>query len=193
MPTAGTSAASWCTGAQVASWHAGALGILDRLEELLNTANPTIEEVSQGFWHACAGGQRRAAERLLVAGADLNWEPDYAHGTPLDAASGLGTRRANVIGWLKEGATPPTKTRTTHRSTTANRQDREALLRGDGLVSRSEVRSQYAARVSRISSAVLCRTRRARVPRSSSSLSMLGWPAPVPWWSGGCRAGATCW
>jgi hypothetical protein len=30
------------------------------------------------------------------------WEPEYAHGTPLDAASGLGTRQENVIGWLKE-------------------------------------------------------------------------------------------
>jgi uncharacterized protein len=82
-------------------WHAGALGVLDRLEELLATANPTPEEVSQGFWHACDGGQRRAAERLLAAGADLNWEPDYANGTALDAASGLGTRQENVIGWLK--------------------------------------------------------------------------------------------
>ena len=82
-------------------WHAGALGLLDRLEELL-AANPTMEEVSQGFWHACAAGQRRGAERLLAAGADLNWEPEYAHGTPLDAAGGLGTRQENVIAWLKE-------------------------------------------------------------------------------------------
>ena len=82
-------------------WHAGALGLLDRLEELL-AENPTLTEVSQGFWHACAGGQRRAAERLLAAGADLNWQPDYAHGTPLDAAGGTGTRQENVITWLKE-------------------------------------------------------------------------------------------
>ena len=82
-------------------WHAGALGALDRLEELLD-ADPTKEEVSQAFWHACAGGQRRAAERLLAAGADLSWEPDYAQGTPLDAAGGVGTRQANVVEWLKE-------------------------------------------------------------------------------------------
>lgn len=82
-------------------WHAGALGLLVRLDELL-AANPTPEEVSQGFWHACAAGQRRAAERLLAAGADLNWQPEYAHGTPLDAASGLGTRQENVITWLKD-------------------------------------------------------------------------------------------
>lgn len=83
-------------------WHAGALGLLDRLEELLDATNPTSEEVSQAFWHACAGGQRRAAERLLAAGAELDWEPDYASGTPLDAANGLGTRQENVITWLKE-------------------------------------------------------------------------------------------
>lgn len=83
-------------------WHAGALGLLDRLDELLETTNPTRDDVSQAFWHACAGGQRRAAERLIAAGAELDWEPDYARGTPLDAASGLGTRQENVITWLKE-------------------------------------------------------------------------------------------
>ena len=82
-------------------WHAGALGLLARLEELLDT-EATSEDVSQAFWHACAAGQRRAAERLLAAGAGLNWEPDYAHGTPLDTAGGLGTRQENVIAWLKQ-------------------------------------------------------------------------------------------
>ena len=81
-------------------WHAGALGMLDRLDDLLV---PEIdpELISQGFWHACGAGQRRAAERLLNAGADLNWEPDYAQGTALDAATGLGTRQDNVIEWLR--------------------------------------------------------------------------------------------
>ncbi len=81
-------------------WHAAALGMLERLDELLV---PEIdpEEISQGFWHACGAGQRRAAERLLSAGADLNWEPDYAQGTALDAAKGLGTRQNNVIDWLE--------------------------------------------------------------------------------------------
>jgi hypothetical protein len=81
-------------------WHAGALGMLVRLDDLLV---PEIdrEQISQGFWHACVAGQRRAAERLLRAGADLNWEPDYAKGTALDAATGLGTRQDNVIEWLR--------------------------------------------------------------------------------------------
>jgi ankyrin repeat protein len=72
-----------------------------RLETILGS-DPTAEDVSQAFWHACAAGQRRAAEYLLSRGADLNWEPDYAQGTPLDTASGLGTRQENVISWLRE-------------------------------------------------------------------------------------------
>jgi len=83
-------------------WHAAALGMLDRLQQLLDTAGPTSQEVSQAFWHACCAGQRRAAEHLLAVGADLNWVPDYAEGTALDAARGRGTRRDNVIGWLEE-------------------------------------------------------------------------------------------
>jgi hypothetical protein len=38
---------------------------------------------------------------LLHAGADLNWIPDYADGTPLDNAAGLGTQQQNVIEWLR--------------------------------------------------------------------------------------------
>ncbi len=83
------------------AWKAAALGMLGRLEALLGS-DPPAEDVSQAFWHACAGGQRRAAEYLLSRGADLGWEPDYAHGTPLDAASGHGTRQENVISWLRE-------------------------------------------------------------------------------------------
>ena len=62
---------------------------------------PEQEVISQAFWHGCAGGQRRAAEYVLGRGADLNWVPDYARGTPLDAANGLGTRQENVIFWLR--------------------------------------------------------------------------------------------
>ena len=87
-------------GAVVAApWHAAALGMLSQLEELLGD-DPDPSEVSQAFWHACSGAQRRAAEYLLGRGADLNWVPDYAEGTPLDAASGDGTRRENVVRWL---------------------------------------------------------------------------------------------
>jgi ankyrin repeat protein len=83
-------------------WQASALGRLDLLEELGSAPGVTTGDISQAFWHACAGGQRRAAEWLLNRGADLNWTPDYAHGTALDAALGIGTRRENVIEWLRE-------------------------------------------------------------------------------------------
>ena len=82
-------------------WVAAALGLLDRLAELLGD-KPTSEQVSQALWHACSGGQRRAAEYLLGRGADLDWIPDYAKGTPLDAATGEGTQRENLIGWLRD-------------------------------------------------------------------------------------------
>jgi hypothetical protein len=90
-------------------WHAGALGMLDRLNDLL-APQPELGQISQGFWHACAAGQRRAAERLFSAGADLNWEPDYAQGTALDAAAGLGTQRENVIEWLRSVGARPAQT-----------------------------------------------------------------------------------
>jgi ankyrin repeat protein len=83
------------------AWHAAALGMLGRLDAILGS-DPPARDVSQAFWHACTGGQRRAAEYLLSRGADLNWEPDYAHGTPLDAASGHSTQQENVITWLRE-------------------------------------------------------------------------------------------
>ena len=88
------------------AWHAAALGMLGRLQAILGS-EPAAEDVSQAFWHACAGGQRRAAENLLARGADPNWIPDYATGTPLDAAAGLGTQRNNLIGWLREHGAQP--------------------------------------------------------------------------------------
>jgi hypothetical protein len=83
-------------------WHAAALGLMIRLDELLAERPATTEELSNAFWQACAGGQRRAAERLLSLGAELNWTTAYAEGTPMDAATGDGARRENVITWLRD-------------------------------------------------------------------------------------------
>lgn len=91
-----------------ALWHAAALGMLDRLEELLaTTPPPTPEDVNGAFWQACHGGQRRAAERLLAAGADINATPDYANNqTALETAAEPDTRRDLLATWLRErGAT----------------------------------------------------------------------------------------
>jgi hypothetical protein len=90
-------------------WHAGALGMLGRIDELLEQPPEAAGDVSQAFWHACAGGQRRAAEYLLARGAALDWVPDYAEGTPLDAADSLDTRQSNVVSWLKELGVRSTK------------------------------------------------------------------------------------
>ena len=88
------------------AWVAAAMGLRDRLDELLG-ADPGPELVSQAFWHACAAADRRTAEYLLGRGADLSWEPDYASGNALDAATGTSTRQENVVTWLRElGAEP---------------------------------------------------------------------------------------
>jgi ankyrin repeat protein len=81
-------------------WHAAALGMLGQAEELLRDAS--AEEINNAFFQACAGGQRRAAELLLAHGADLNWVPDYAKGTPLDQAGSIDTGRSALVSWLKE-------------------------------------------------------------------------------------------
>ncbi len=84
-------------------WHAAALGMLARLEELLAAdPPPSAEEVDNAFWQACHGGQRRAAELLLDRGADATRVPDYAEGSGLDAAAGPDTRRDLLVTWLRE-------------------------------------------------------------------------------------------
>jgi uncharacterized protein len=84
-------------------WHAAALGMTGRAEELLGSGPPpTQEEIDHAFWQACHGGQRRTAEFLFARGADINAIPDYTKDTPLDAAPGPDTRREAVMSWLRE-------------------------------------------------------------------------------------------
>ncbi|RKN78267.1 ankyrin repeat domain-containing protein [Paenibacillus ginsengarvi] len=83
-------------------WHAAALGMMSRVEELIGSEpTPTRNDITEAFWQACSGGQRRAAEYLLSIGADINGSPDYTDQTPLDAAGGLDTRRDTLVSWLK--------------------------------------------------------------------------------------------
>lgn len=83
-------------------WQAAALGFLDRLDELISTAVPTQGALDHAFWHACAGGQRRAAEELRDLGANLGFTPAYGRGTVLDVALRHGPQRANLIEWLEQ-------------------------------------------------------------------------------------------
>lgn len=101
-------------------WHAAALGRLDRIEGLL-AASSGKDEISQAFWHACAASQWHAAERLLAAGTDLNWPPEYAVQTPLDAASGKSTGQQTVIEWLRKHDATSANQATTHGPDVAER------------------------------------------------------------------------
>lgn len=84
-------------------WHAAALGTLERLIQLMaHDPPPSPDQINHAFYHACSGGQRRTAEYLLARGADINFVPEYASVTPLQAASGPETRRQTLAAWLRE-------------------------------------------------------------------------------------------
>lgn len=87
-------------------WHAAALGMMTRAEELLAASPATPQQITDAFWQACHGGQRRMAEYLLALGADLNGTPSWGGNRPLDAADGIDTGREALVNWLREqGAT----------------------------------------------------------------------------------------
>ncbi len=83
-------------------WHAAALGMLERAEELIAGAAPTPQQLTDAFWQACHGGQRRMAEYLLALGAEPDGTPSWGESTPLDAAESLGTGREALLTWLRE-------------------------------------------------------------------------------------------
>src|SRR2546430_4193602 len=66
-------------------WHAAALRLMTRVEELV-ASDPGPEEISEAFWQACHGGQRRTADYLLRHGADTTTIPAYANQTTFDVA-----------------------------------------------------------------------------------------------------------
>lgn len=82
-------------------WQAAALGMRSRVNELLAASPPSSQELTDAFWQACNGGQRRMAEYLLDLGADLNGTPSWGGGTPLDVADGIDTGRQALVEWLR--------------------------------------------------------------------------------------------
>lgn len=87
-------------------WHAAALGMMARTGELLAASPATGQQLTDAFWQACHGGQRRMAEYLLALGADLNGTPSWGDDRPLDAADGIDTGRQALVNWLRDqGAT----------------------------------------------------------------------------------------
>jgi ankyrin repeat protein len=84
-------------------WQAAALGLTERVEQFLQAAAPpSAGELTEAFWQACHGGQRRMAETLLARGADINGHPDYTDQSPLEAAGSADTRRGVLVDWLRE-------------------------------------------------------------------------------------------
>jgi hypothetical protein len=78
---------------------AAALGLLDRVEECFAGADPpSADEVSDAFWQACHGGQRRTAGYLRDRGADLD-RVGWNDRTPLDIAEAQGA--GEVLEWLR--------------------------------------------------------------------------------------------
>jgi ankyrin repeat protein len=94
-------------GAPVDLGQAAGLGLMARVEALLATDPPNPQELTDAFWIACHGGQRRMAELLLDRGADVNGTPSWGGtSTPLEAANSQDTGREALVAWLKEqGAT----------------------------------------------------------------------------------------
>jgi uncharacterized protein len=87
-------------------WHASALGMLTRVEELLAASPPTLDQLTDAFWQARHGGERRMAEHLLGLGAELNGIRSWGGDRPLDAADGIDTGREALVNWLRgQGAT----------------------------------------------------------------------------------------
>ena len=91
-------------GASVDSlWVAAALGLLDRLDELLaDQSVATTENISQGFWHAVLAVNAALPSDCLARALTSAGCPTTRKGTALDAARGHGTQRANVIEWLEQ-------------------------------------------------------------------------------------------
>jgi hypothetical protein len=91
-------------GAHVDSlWQAAALGLHERVLDLLATdPPPSQEELDGAFWQACHGGQLRLAELLLARGANIDAIPDYSDQTPLEIARSLDTRREQLVNWLRD-------------------------------------------------------------------------------------------
>lgn len=94
-------------------WHATALGMRSRADELLAASPPTKQQLTDAFWQACHGGQRRMAEYLLSLGADLNGTPSWGEHTPLEVADCLDTGRRALVDWLRsQGAKKSAKAAT---------------------------------------------------------------------------------
>ena len=96
-------------GAQMAIWHAAALGQLDAIHAWFTSGEPPARHpwaaahapraLDVAFWCACHGGQRAAAELLLTRGADPRWPSPWDNLTPLEAARR--SQATQLLLWLE--------------------------------------------------------------------------------------------
>jgi hypothetical protein len=87
-------------GAQTTIQDAATLGLMDRLEAyFVGDIRPSPDEINRGFWGACHGGQRPAADYLISRGPNVNWIPPWEEKTPLDAAERGGA--GELVEWLR--------------------------------------------------------------------------------------------
>ena len=63
---------------------------------------PSPGDITEAFWQACHGGQRRTAERLLASGADPDATPGHSDQTAAQIAAKPGTQRENLVTWLHD-------------------------------------------------------------------------------------------
>ena len=91
-------------GARVSKlWHAAALGLMPQVEDFLAASPaPSPGDITEAFWQACHGGQRRTAERLLASGADPDATPGHSDQTAAQIAAKPGTQRENLVTWLHD-------------------------------------------------------------------------------------------
>jgi hypothetical protein len=92
-------------GAQVNRlWQAAALGMIARADELVASGSHSQQDLTDAFWMACNGGQRRMAEYLLARGAELDGRPSWGgDSTPLEVAeSPADTGREALLTWLRD-------------------------------------------------------------------------------------------
>ena len=83
-------------GAETTLWQAAALGLLDSVAAQARAAPP--EQLTNALWHACRGGQLRAAQYLIERGANPHWV-GHDGKTPLDVARESGA--AALVEWLE--------------------------------------------------------------------------------------------
>ena len=77
-------------GAHTTLFHAAALDLTTRIDELLTEDEPPgADEITNALWHACRNGCVAAARRLIDAGGDPRWN-GWDGLTPLAAARANG-------------------------------------------------------------------------------------------------------